>query len=206
MGFCKEELVDWVVGVDRSQTTQLLLRAKQGDAEAIEDLYSRIGSRLLSLIRLRLGSSLMNTLEPEDVAQEVLVRSFAKLERFEKDSSRSFFAWLATITRNVIRDLLDFHQQARRDQRRTLSVNALPNEIVKKHRSALSRMIRDEQWLRLERGLRMLDEPHREIILLRQWEERPFKEIGAVLGKSEDASRMLYSRALAKLTMVLKDV
>ncbi len=192
--------------MERSQTTQLLLRAKLGQAEAIEDLYSRIGSRLLSLIRLRLGPSLANSVEAEDVAQEVLARSFAHLGDFEQETSRSFFAWLATIASNVIRDLADYHCRARRDQRQTLPVCELPGEIVQKHRSALSQLIRDEQWLRLERGMGLLDAPYQEILLLRQWEERTFKEIGEILGKSEDACRMRFTRALAKLTMVMQDV
>jgi DNA-directed RNA polymerase specialized sigma24 family protein len=39
------------------------------------------------------------------------------------------------------------------------------------------------------------------VIILRSYEELSFAEIGARLGKSEDACRMLFARAMTALTM-----
>jgi len=49
----------------------------------------------------------------------------------------------------------------------------------------------------------LLDAPHREVILLRKFEDLSFKEIAARMGRSEDACRMLLARALAALTIEL---
>jgi DNA-directed RNA polymerase specialized sigma24 family protein len=43
----------------------------------------------------------------------------------------------------------------------------------------------------------------REIIILRKLEELPFPAIGARIGKSEDACRMAFARAMASLTLRL---
>ena len=189
--------------MDRSRTTQLLLRAKKGEAQALDGLYSRIGARLLSLIRVRMGADLHGRLEPEDVAQEVLLKAFQKIGDFEQDQSRSFFAWLAIIAGNTIRDLAAFHQQARRDARQTLAGEGSPAEIAAKHRSACSQVILDQELLQLESALGTLSERHREVIVLRQFEERPFSEVAEIMEMGEDACRMLFRRALAKLTVKL---
>ncbi len=190
--------------MERSWTTRLLQKAKAGDDTALNMLYERIGTRLLLLIRLRLGPSLSGTMEPEDVAQEVLIKAGARIGELEKDSSRSFFAWLAVIAGNTIRDLADYHQQARRDMRRTVSREGISSDLTAKHRSALSRLILDERLGRLERGLAKLNERQREVIILRRFEERPFKEIAEIMGGSEDSCRMLYTRALARLTLKVR--
>ncbi len=187
--------------MERSWTTQLLQKARAGDDTALNLLYERIGTRLLLLIRLRLGPSLSATLEPEDVAQEVLIKACAGISQLTKDSSRSFFSWLAVIAGNTIRDLADYHQQARRDMRQTISGDRISSDLTAKHRSALSRLILDEGFQCLERGLEKLNDRQREVIILRRFEERSFKEIAEIMGGSEDSCRMLYTRALARLTL-----
>ena len=74
-------------------------------------------------------------------------------------------------------------------------------------RSVLSQVILDEeareQAGRLEAALDSLSDAHRQIILLRKFEELSFAEIGRRLGKSEDACRMLLARAMTALTLKL---
>lgn len=50
-----------------------------------------------------------------------------------------------------------------------------------------------------------LSDAHREIILLRKFEELSFPDIARRLGKSEDACRMQFARALTALTLALTD-
>ena len=51
----------------------------------------------------------------------------------------------------------------------------------------------------LDAALGGLSERHRTVIHLRIWDQLSFAQIGAKLGISEDAARMLYGRAIAKL-------
>jgi RNA polymerase sigma factor (sigma-70 family) len=62
-------------------------------------------------------------------------------------------------------------------------------------------VILTEESERLEQALEELSEAYREIILLRAFEELSFGEIAARLGKSEDACRMQFARAMTALTM-----
>ena len=47
---------------------------------------------------------------------------------------------------------------------------------------------------------------HFEVILLRKYEELTFPEIGERLGKSADACRMLYARAMTALTRKIQEI
>ena len=73
-------------------------------------------------------------------------------------------------------------------------------------RSALSRVILGEQAERLEAALESLSPSHREIILLRKFEELSFAEIGQRLGKTEDACRMVLARAMTALTVKMSEI
>jgi len=187
--------------MNRGETTQLLIRAREGDAQALNDLCARIGSRLLAIVRLRLGPSLATRLDAEDVAQEVLLKAFRHIDTFERDTSRSLFAWLAVIAGRTIQDLAAFHHQARRDLAKTVS--EIPDVVSSGLRSELSRLLVDESLAQLERGLASLSEQQREVIILRHLEERSFAEIGTLLDRSEDGARMLFNRAMARLTLLL---
>ncbi len=180
-------------------TTRLLRKARGGEREALEALYVRIGSRLLAVVRLRLDPELARLVEAEDVVQEVLLRAFRHIERFEQDSSRSFFAWLARIASTTINDLRAYHRQQKRDARLTEPIEASGREIRDLHRGISSQLVIEEELARLEGALAAMKPEHREVILLRRFEERSFSEIGAVMNRSEDASRMLYTRAMAAL-------
>ena len=48
-------------------------------------------------------------------------------------------------------------------------------------------------------ALEFLDPEDRKVILLRQWEEKSFPEIGEELGISADSARMRFTRALPRL-------
>ena len=50
-----------------------------------------------------------------------------------------------------------------------------------------------------------LSERARDVILLRQFEELTFPEIAARLGRSEDACRMLFARAMTALTLKISE-
>lgn len=58
-----------------------------------------------------------------------------------------------------------------------------------------------EAWLRL--GVELLNENDREVIVLRQWEDLPFEEIGKRLEITANAARMRNERAVGRLAKLL---
>ena len=187
--------------MDRRESTALLRRARQGEQDALNALYERVAGRLLGFIRLRLGRSLRTQLESRDILQATFLKSFEHLHQFEQSDTGSLMGWLARIAENEIRDRADYQQRQRRDARLEVPLETAHADIAAAMRSALTEVLHDERAERLEDALESLEPRHREVIILRAFEELSFREIGARLAKSEDACRMLYARAMAALTM-----
>ena len=183
----------------------LLEQAKDGSPEALNLLYERYAGRLLGFIRLRLGKDLRARLESRDILQATLLKSLDHLADLRGHETRSLMAWLARIAEHEIRDCADFHHRQRRDAARetTLEDDAPLPALT---RSALSRIILDEEATRLEDAIESLSPSHREVILLRKFEELSFAEIAERMGKSEDGCRMLLARAMTALTLKLSEL
>ena len=183
----------------------LLEQARSGSPEALNELYERCAGRLLAFIRLRLGRDLRARLESRDILQATLVKSLEHVGELKGNETRSVMAWLARIAEHEIRDCADFHHRQRRDAAREMALDT-EAPLPALTRSALSRVILDEQAERLEAALESLTPAHREIILLRKFEELSFGEIGRRLGKSDDACRMLLARAMTALTVKMSEI
>ena len=187
-----------------TDTTALLARARDGSREALNELYARYGRRLLGLIRLRMGRGLRNRLDSADILQATLLRSFERIGQFEGEAGGSFMAWLGRIAENEIRDRADYHGRQRRDAARAAPLDAAAQAVTSHLRAAVSQLIADEERARLERAIEALEEDHREVILLRKFEELGWAEVAARMGRSEDACRMLLSRAMVALTLKMR--
>ena len=190
----------------RQESTALLRAAREGSPEALGQLYERCAGRLLAIIRLRMGRDLRARVESRDILQNTLLKSFQRLEQFEGGDGASLLAWLARIAENEIRDQADFQHRQRRDVAAGVSLDDThAPQLVARVRSALSQVMLGEEAATLERALERLDPDHREVIVLRKLEELSFREIGARMGRSEDACRMLLARALTALTLAMRD-
>jgi RNA polymerase sigma-70 factor, ECF subfamily len=183
-------------------TGDLVRGAVSGAPDAVDALYERCAPRLLTYVRLRMGRSLRARLESRDILQAALVKSLQHFQEFRGTDGRAVMGWLARIAEREILDRADYQQRQRRDRAREVALDDRP-ELTARVTSVLSRVIRDERAERLEAAMDCLSDAHREIILLRKFEELPFNEIARRLGRSEDACRMLLARALTALTLHL---
>ncbi len=192
--------------MDLNESSLLFTRARGGSTEAIGAVFERYGNRLHALIRLRLGPNLRRRLESRDIPQATLLKAFKGIDRFDGSGTRSLMAWLGTIAQAEICDQADFYGRRKRDSGRDTSLDAKVEQVAERVRSEASRLQLMADTERLERAIDALDEAHREVILLRSFEELSFREVGERLGKSPDASRMLFARAMAALTLQMREL
>jgi RNA polymerase sigma-70 factor (ECF subfamily) len=189
--------------MDRASSTAVLREALAGSDAALDTLYERFAPRLLSFIRLKMGRSLRSRLESRDILQATFLKSFQRMDGFEGEDGRSLLGWLMRIAEHEIRDRADFHHRQRRDLKQEEDLGGDAERLAARSRSALSRLILDERAERLETALESLTDAQRQVILLRAFEELSFPEVAQTLGKSEDACRMQYARAMTALTLTL---
>jgi RNA polymerase sigma-70 factor (ECF subfamily) len=183
-----------------TETRQLFERARAGSPADLDAFYERSARKLLPLIRLRLGRTLRREMESRDILQAVLCKSLERLDQVQDPAA--VMGWLARIAENEIRDRADYHQRQQRDAALRAPLDDAA-EVPAPVRQALSLAILGEQARRLEAALDVMSSSDRELIVLRKLEELTFPEIAARTGKSEDACRMAFSRAMAALTIRL---
>ena len=188
----------------REESTIVLREARQGSREALGELYSRYGARLLAFIRMRIGGDLRARVESRDILQAALMKSFQRLAQFEGGDGATLMGWLVRIAENEIRDQVDYQHRQRRDVSAAVPIDAGAVDLAAQARSAFSEAVVSEEAERLGAALESLDADHREVIVLRKLEELSFKEVALRMGRTEDACRMLLARAMVALTLQLR--
>lgn len=193
---------------------ELVRRAQEGEYQALNDLFARYYSRILRIVRLRLGRNLRSNLESGDILQETFVAAVNGFDRFEMRNEASLLNWLARIAENQIRAAADYHGAKKRDSNRQVALRrareALDSgEITYEPASdsppPLDGLIRDENVEAVEACMDELQEPHRDVILLRNYVGGSWEEVREwICGKSVDAVRMQHARAMTELSKLVR--
>lgn len=183
-----------MVGQDtRVDEALLIARAGDGDQAAFQELVERYQGAVYNLAYRMLGTPE----EAEDAAQEIFVRIYRQLARY--DRTRKFSTWVLAIATNYCIDQL---------RRRRLQLVPLENIIpwarareAGPEREALDREACDE----LQGLLRRLPEKYRAVLILRYWEELSCAEIGEVLRVPEGTVKTQLHRARKALERLMSE-
>ena len=122
----------------------------------------------------------------EELTQETFYQAIRSIDRF--DGSCKITTWLCAIAKNVLRT-------HRRKHPPTEDIDELPLQAPSAEAEAISADAR----LSLMRRLHALPEPYREIVYLRALGNLSFREIGELLGRTENWARVTFYRAKEKL-------
>jgi len=191
------------------RTRHLVALAQDGDESALNQLCSVYGTRVLWIIRLRMGRQLRSKLESMDLVQDVLMSALRDLGNFTYKTEGDFLRWLSRIAENRLRGHVQRFHANKRDIRKEVrldgyrstaedSVVAALDAVVTTTPSAI--VSRREELDKLAKAIEALKPEYKQVVVLAKIEGLSYKEIGRRLGKSADAARMLFSRAMAELT------
>jgi RNA polymerase sigma-70 factor, ECF subfamily len=170
----------------------LLLRFKDGDLSAFEDLVIEYQDRIFSLCRYMLG----NARDAEDAAQDVFIKAYQRLNDFRPEAS--LYTWLYRIGVNTC---LDYKRKSflRILNHSESKMNSLPSESTpeKQYQSK-------ETSMAINRALSGLPEKLRTTIVLREIELLSYEEIAEILDTSIGTVKSRISRARELLKAALK--
>lgn len=191
----------------------LLVRAKAGEAEALDRLLSMYRNYLRILARTQIDAALGVRVDPSDLAQEVLVDAFRGFADFLGQSEGELIAWLRKILARNLTDQVRRHHSMKRDVRREQSLELLLEQSRRGFDALLqmstqhpsSRAAQREQSVVLADALAALPDDYREVIILRHLERQKFTQICERMGRSPGAVRMLWVRALERLRAILEE-
>ena len=175
-----------------SELKMLLTRAASGDAAAFEQIVMRHERRVLTLSWRLLGAME----DAQDAAQEVFLRTFKYLHRF--DAQKPFEPWLVRLTVNVCRDLGKARQLrgAVLVEQRDSFDRAEPRDPGMDPHAELQF---EQQRQMLYRALNELPEKERTAFVLRDIEGMTTAEAAEALGSSEATVRSQISSARLKI-------
>ncbi|HTM57210.1 MAG TPA: sigma-70 family RNA polymerase sigma factor [Candidatus Udaeobacter sp.] len=180
-------------------TAILLSLVRSGDAAARERLCRRYLPMLRAWAHGRLPPRARGLADTDDLAQIVLMRALAAIDRFEPRREGAFVAYLRRALLNAVRDEL------RRSVRQPAG-EVDPESIAHPSPSALEQAIGREMLERYEESLARLPEENREAVILRLEFDYAYAEIAAALDRpSADAARMLVTRSLLRLAEDMRE-
>lgn len=164
---------------------QLVADYRSGSSEAFETLYERYVRRLYDFVYYKTH----HKETAEDIVSQTFLQAFQNLGTF--DSERGVFsAWIHRIARNLTFD----HFRAMKSSVPIDDAWDIPsNADVARDADAALKVEKVKAYLQT------LSPDQREIILLRLWQDLPFKEIADITGKTEAACKMAYKRGTEKL-------
>ena len=186
----------------------LIHAARAGDKDALNRLLAAYRHYLRILAAAGIGNALQAKADASDLAQETLLDASQHFGDFRGETSREFAAWLRKI---LARNLAELGRRylgtgARRVQRERSLEQMLEDSSIalarlgqKREESPIDRAIRDERAAFLADLLSNLKEDHRRVIVLRDLEQLPWEAVGTRMGRSAEAARLLWVRALQAL-------
>ena len=180
-----------VLGEDRENNglddAALMIAVQKDDPMAFRILVERYKKRAYYLALRLVG----DTDDAYDLSQEAFIRVYNARRRF--DQSRPFYAWFYAILSNLSRNYLkrklvrsEYAAAVRRSSDAGMDAHGAPDVLVEADED------RKAVWAAIEQ----LSFEHREIIVLRHFEDLPYEDIAKLLGIPVGSvmSRLYYAR------------
>ena len=160
-----------------------------------------------------LGGGLGLKLEDSDLVQETFLKAHRQFADFVGADERGFIAWLRRILARTVADQARYHRAKVRTQRREVALEDLLDRAGGAAQQALadsfpspsSMAMRRERSVLLADALEKLPADYRTVFTLRNMERIPFNEIAVRLGRSPGAVRVLWTRAMQRLSTLLEE-
>src|SRR5258708_1296028 len=179
---------------------ELVRRAEQEDQEAFEELVRRHQHRVFAVA----GGILRRREDVEDIAQQVFVKAYFSLKRF--DQRAAFSTWLYKITVNECWDLLRKKKVRPLVYESDLSEEQARQVITSGEKENPGHDIseRIEARERVERLLEGLDERDRLMLILKEVEGFTIEEIAEILNLNGNTVKVRLFRARRRVVSQAK--
>jgi RNA polymerase sigma-70 factor (ECF subfamily) len=188
-----------------SNWEEALRAARAGSRAALGQLLESCRQYLLLVANDELRGDLQAKLSPSDLVQETFVEAQQGFECFRGGTAAELRGWLRRI---LLHNLANCHRHyattEKRQLNREVSLDAAPSsqpgfDLPADTRSPSSHAIANEQAAALAQALARLPEHYRAVIVWRHQEGRSFAEIGERTGRTAEAARKLWARAVLEL-------
>lgn len=164
---------------------QLVERFRKGDQRAFDELVIKYQSRICYLVLGIIGDSD----EAADIAQTTFVKAYQKLHSFR--GKASFKTWLYRIAINLSKNYLREKVKKERLPPLRKAERVIENKVEEMIIKERSQMVRE--------AISQLPERQRLTLLLRIYEELPYKEIARIMGGPAGLAKVNFHHAINNL-------
>ncbi len=202
-----------MTGAEKTGVSELIERARCGDAECRNRLFALCRSYLGFVARSHVETWLRTKVDASDLVQQTMLEAHRDFDKFQGVSEKEWLAWLRKI---LVHNAADFVRQYRgtakrqarcevrfRDPADSLSPGA--PEPAAPGQTPSQEFLQLDNELRVTAALTELPEDYQEVIVLRNLQRLAFGEVAQRMGRSRPAVQMLWMRAIKKLQQVLGD-
>lgn len=178
---------------DHQRVIQLIKQAKEGEIDAIGELYEGHRLSVFRYLYYRTG----DTHTADDLTSEVFLRMIRGLSGYQIQET-NFQAWLFQIAHNLLND---HYRKTNGRSHVQLEENVMDNSQHSRSRPVEHSL----NSVTLQQALEMLSGEQRDVVVMRFIVGMSIAEVARALHKSEDAVKGLQRRALMNLRSVLTD-
>lgn len=180
---------------------QLIRSAAKGSADAFEALVLSCHSKAFAVA----FRYMKNEADASDALQEAYLKLFTKIRTFSHLSS--FDTWFIRIVINCCYDALrrQKHLRSRTDYSLEPGEEPLPLPDPKPEHSPEDAILRGERRDMLEKAMDQLTPEHKDVLILREYQQYSYEEISEILQVSEGTVKSRINRAKMRLGEILKE-
>lgn len=153
---------------------------------------------LLALANEKICREIQGKVGASDIVQHTMLEAYQHVHTLQPQDDRHIFNWLSKILMNNLKDVSKSFRLAKKRsverERRFRSDSIIPDRKSFTHSLELK-----EDLDSLCNALTYLPHAHQQILTWRYHEQLSFPEIANLVGRSEDAVRMLVKRAIHRL-------
>jgi RNA polymerase sigma-70 factor (ECF subfamily) len=192
-------------GIMSSEDKELVVKAKNGNDIAFEELVHRYDKQVFSIA----ANYVRTAEEAKDIYQEVFIRVYKGLPRFELRSE--FSTWLYRIATNVC---ITYHSRARRHRHVSMSQD-YDDEDIESYKSA--NMLTDETAsdqetlnseirVHIQEALNGLSPKQKMVFTLKHFHGYKLKEIASIMKCAEGTVKRYLFIAVKRMRLQLQDI
>ncbi len=171
--------------------SELVSRAQKGDRQSLGVLSTHVRRRVfVYLYRITLDYHLA-----EDLVQETILYMIESLQRLKTTSSSSLWAWIYRSAWGIFRHYIRPQGHQRVVQQTVVNHEALLQLTDYTEENPLEQAERSELFETICKSLATLQAKHRNVLVLRCFEQLSHAEIASIMGCSEVKARVLFFHA-----------
>jgi RNA polymerase sigma-70 factor (ECF subfamily) len=192
---------------------QALREARAGSAEALGDALEACRGYLLTVAQRELDPSLRAKGGASDLVQQTFLEAQRDFAGFHGKTEAELLAWLRRMLLNNLANFArDYRETAKRQLNREVGLPDADSSRLGDADPAGAAPSPSKQAMAHERteavlqALEKLPADYRQVVLLRYRDERSFAEIGQVMGRTANAVRKVWLRAVERLKLDLVEL